>query len=198
MKITRLFTFVLLISIVFVSCKNEVKETMVETPVQTIETKTPPKTVKVATGSLMAKVMSHKELKSFASASVTTGISEILMNETGPYTIFAPSNNAFNLIPNDIEKHLLNPNSKEDFTSLLKNHMLKGSVGSADLLQRIRDKGTLTLETVGGARLKATLKGGSIILKDDNGDEATIGTSDIQSANGVVHVIDKVLYTKLK
>lgn len=196
MKVTRLFPLFLLISLVFTSCKNETNEATVQTPTKT-ET-TPVKSVSVATGSLMEKVMSHKELKSFASATVTTGISEMLIDKSGPYTILAPSNEAFKLFSNDSKKHFFNPKNKEDFATLLKNHILEENIGSADLLQRIRDKGTLTLETIGDATLKASLKDGVIILKDENGGEAIVGTSDIQGANGVVHVIDKVLNTSLK
>ena len=131
MKVYKLFLGLSLLSIVLVSCKNNQKE---ETPsVETNEVTTPQKAQKKilteedrkVIASVLAKVMSTPELKSFASAIVTVEATELLSKEDGPYTVLAPTNAAFDAIPKEKMNPFLRPENKANFGKLVKNHIFK-------------------------------------------------------------------------
>jgi len=133
-------------------------------------------------------------LKTFSSAIVSAGLTEVLSNEEGPFTLLAPSNDAFSAIDQSDFNRLLDPNNKGKLTQMLKNHIVKGDIDSATLVQNIKSgNGNYTLETLSGAKLIASMKGADIVIKDSNGTEAVLGKSDIKGSNGVVHVLDTIL-----
>jgi uncharacterized surface protein with fasciclin (FAS1) repeats len=202
MNVSKLFLGLLLLSIVLISCKNNEKE---EAPVvETNEITTPKRAEKKilteedkkVIASVLAKVMSTPELKSFASAIVTVEATDLLSKEDGPYTILAPTNTAFEAIPKDKMTPFLRPENKANFGRLVKNHIVKGSFTSFDLIQNMKGSGKVELETLGGAKLIATREGTDIIITDANGKKAKIGTKDIIGGNGIVHALDAVLNIK--
>ena len=202
MKVYKLFLGLSLLGVVLISCKNNEKE---ESPsVETNEVTTPQKAQKKilteedrkVIASVLAKVMSTPELKSFASAIVTVEATELLSKEDGPYTVLAPTNAAFDAIPKEKMNPFLRPENKANFGKLVKNHIVKGSFTSFDLIQNMKGSGKVELETVGGAKLTATREGTDIIITDANGKKAKIGTKDITGGNGIVHALDVVLNIK--
>jgi uncharacterized surface protein with fasciclin (FAS1) repeats len=112
----------------------------------------------------------------------------------GPFTVFAPTNEAFAKLPAGTVDRLLKPENKDTLTTILTCHVVAGKVSSHDLMKIIKDgHGTATLKTVGGGTLTAMAKGGKIMLKDKKGGVSTVTIADVFQSNGVIHVVDTVL-----
>ena len=113
----------------------------------------------------------------------------------GPFTVFAPTDDAFAKLPAGTVDGLLQPDKKADLAGLLTYHVVAGNVDAAALVQQIEaGGGSATLTTVQGATLTATPDGaGGITLTDAKGGTAKVTTADVRQSNGVVHVIDSVL-----
>ena len=116
----------------------------------------------------------------------------------GPFTVFAPTDDAFAKLPAGAVDGLLKPEMEADLAAVLTYHVVAGNVDAAALMQQIEaGVGNATLTTVQGATLTATLDGaGGIILTDAKGGTAKVTTADVRQSNGVVHVIDSVLMPK--
>ncbi len=114
--------------------------------------------------------------------------------EEGPFTVFAPTNDAFNRIDPAELSALLSPEKKEDLTSLLNYHVVSGEMTAADVTQAIADGGgTATLTTVEGTKLKASLEGQKVVLEDAAGGKSTVTLVDVKATNGVIHAVDTVV-----
>ncbi len=114
--------------------------------------------------------------------------------EEGPFTVFAPTNDAFNKIDPAELSALLSPEKKEDLTSLLNYHVVSGEMTAADVTQAIADGGgTATLTTVEGTKLKASLEGQKVVLEDAAGGKSTVTLVDVKATNGVIHAVDTVV-----
>jgi uncharacterized surface protein with fasciclin (FAS1) repeats len=112
----------------------------------------------------------------------------------GPFTVFAPVNKAFDMLPSGTVETLLKPENKQALTGVLTYHVVSGKVSAADLSKMIdENNGSYTIKTVAGGTLVATKKGGKIMLKDEKGGMATVTIKDVNQSNGVIHVIDHVL-----
>jgi uncharacterized surface protein with fasciclin (FAS1) repeats len=116
---------------------------------------------------------------------------------TGPFTVFAPTNEAFAKLPAGTVETLLKPENKAKLTTILTYHVVGKKVLSDALVKMIKDDGgSHDIPTVSGHKLKASLSGGNVILTDENGGTATVTIADVQQSNGVIHVIDSVLLPK--
>ena len=113
----------------------------------------------------------------------------------GPFTVFAPTDDAFAKLPAGTVDGLLQPDRKADLAGLLTYHVVAGNVDAAALVQQIEaGGGSATLTTVQGTTLTATPDGaGGITLTDAKGGTAKVTTADVRQSNGIVHVIDSVL-----
>lgn len=125
------------------------------------------------------------------------GLVETLKGK-GPFTVFAPTNAAFNMLPAGTVDTLLKPENKEKLTSVLTYHVVAGNYDYKALEKAIKaGGGKATLKTVNGESLWAMMNGDvSIVVKDEQGNEANISTYDVRQSNGVIHVIDHVLMPK--
>lgn len=111
-----------------------------------------------------------------------------------PYTVFAPSNAAFEAVPGDVLTALKTPEAKPQLTSLLTGHIVPGTVTTADIAKAIEaGGGSADLKTMAGDVLTFAKQGDAITVTAPGGARATIGDASHQAANGVVHVIDSVL-----
>ena len=106
---------------------------------------------------------------------------------TGPFTVFAPTNDAFNKLPSATLAGLMKPSMKKQLTNILATHVVPGNVMAADLTDG------QTLKTVNGETLTVSKQGDTVMIKDSKGGSATVTTPDIKATNGVVHSIDTVL-----
>jgi uncharacterized surface protein with fasciclin (FAS1) repeats len=112
----------------------------------------------------------------------------------GPFTVFAPTNEAFAKLPAGTVDTLLKPENKDQLVKILTYHVVAGKVTSKDLLKMIKaGHGKAELKTVAGGTLTATAKGGMIMLTDEKGGMATVTIADVYQSNGIIHVIDGVL-----
>lgn len=121
------------------------------------------------------------------------GLVDTLMSP-GPFTVFAPTNAAFAKLPAGTVDTLLKPEHREALTKVLTYHVVAGRMSSADLKKAIKkENGTATLKTVSGGMLWATMKGNTIVLKDEKGAWSTITQANVFQSNGVIHVVDSVV-----
>ena len=115
----------------------------------------------------------------------------------GPFTVFAPTNAAFDKIPKATLDGLLKPESKKALTGILTYHVVAGKMDAASILKAIEEgKGKATLKTVAGGTLTATLEGKDVIVTDEKGGKSKVTIADVMQSNGVIHVVDSVLMPK--
>lgn len=112
----------------------------------------------------------------------------------GPFTVFAPTDDAFGKLPAGTVETLVKPENKATLTNILTYHVVAGKMDSKAIAKAIKaGGGTATLKTVSGGTLKAMMHGEGIMLTDEKGGTAMITTADVYQSNGVIHVIDTVL-----
>jgi uncharacterized surface protein with fasciclin (FAS1) repeats len=116
----------------------------------------------------------------------------------GPFTVFAPVNDAFENLPAGTVQNLLKPENKTALTKVLTYHVVPGRYDGAALMKAIRaGNGRATLKTASGGTLTAMMNGPmNVVVRDDGGNVASISTYDVNQSNGVIHVINKVLLPK--
>ena len=132
----------------------------------------------------------NPQLSTLVTAVTAAGLGETLSG-TAPFTVFAPSNDAFAKVDKATLDGLLQPASKG---VLLTYHVVAGNVKSGDLAKMIVDgKGTATIKTLNGGNLKASMAGDKIVLTDAKGGKSTVTEADVVASNGMVHVVDTVL-----
>jgi uncharacterized surface protein with fasciclin (FAS1) repeats len=119
------------------------------------------------------------------------------LQSAGPFTVFAPTNEAFAKLPKGTVETLLKPENKSTLTTILTYHVVAGNLDAAAVVKAINDgKGKVTLKAVSGGTLTASLKNGKVILTDEKGGTATVTATDLKAGNGIVHVIDAVVLPK--
>jgi len=116
------------------------------------------------------------------------------LQSTGPFTVFAPVNKAFDKLPKGTVETLLKPENKSALAAILTYHVIAGKYSASDIIKAIKDgNGTATFTTVQGGKLYAMLDGKNVVLKDEKGGMATVTIADVNQSNGVIHVIDSVV-----
>lgn len=119
------------------------------------------------------------------------------LQSAGPFTVFAPTNEAFAKLPEGTVASLLKPENKATLTQILTYHVVAGKLDAAAVLKAIKEgKGKAVLTMVSGGKLTASLKAGKVILTDEKGGTAMVTATDLEAGNGVVHVIDSVVLPK--
>lgn len=116
------------------------------------------------------------------------------LNSEGPFTVFAPTNDAFSKLPEGTVDSLLKEESKATLTSILTYHVVAGKFAAKDVLKAIGDNGgKFVITTVNGEKLTAHIKDGNVMLKDAKGNGSTIIMTDVAASNGIIHAIDTVV-----
>jgi uncharacterized surface protein with fasciclin (FAS1) repeats len=132
-------------------------------------------------------------LTTLVAAVKAAGLVDTLMS-AGPFTVFAPTNTAFEKLPDGTVATLVKPENKATLTKILTYHVVAGKLTAKDVMKAIKmGGGTATLTTVAGEKLTARLSGNSIVITDAKGGQSAVTTADVMQSNGVVHVIDSVL-----
>jgi uncharacterized surface protein with fasciclin (FAS1) repeats len=115
----------------------------------------------------------------------------------GPFTVFAPTNDAFSKLPAGTVDALLKPENKATLAGILTYHVVAGKLMASDILAAVKKgKGKTILTTVNGQKLTVTLEGGKVKITDAKGGVSYVTSADIDASNGVVHVVDAVLLPK--
>lgn len=115
----------------------------------------------------------------------------------GPFTVFAPTNDAFGKLPEGTVANLLKPENKAQLANILTYHVVSGNIDAAAVLDAIKTgDGKVVLTTVSGGKLTASLDMGKVKLTDESGNSAFVTATDLKGSNGVIHVIDGVVLPK--
>jgi uncharacterized surface protein with fasciclin (FAS1) repeats len=216
MKFTQVLSFALIAgTLTLVSCKDEDKERMeaekMEMEQRTAdslkmeEDKMMERDAMAVTvgGAMMYPDMTIVEnaskadnLTTLVAAVQAAGLVETLSSD-GPFTVFAPINDAFAALPAGTVDTLLKPENKEMLSGILTYHVVSGNVDAASLMQMIEaNNGKATLDTVNGGQLTAMVVDGKVVITDAKGGKSTVIIADIKQSNGVVHAVDAVLMPK--
>ena len=119
------------------------------------------------------------------------------LQSKGPFTVFAPTNAAFDKLPAGTVETLVKPENKKTLQTILTYHVVAGKMNSSDIAKAIKKgNGKATLKTVSGGTLTAMMKGKDLILTDENGSMSKVTIADVNQSNGVIHVVDTVLLPK--
>ncbi len=147
-----------------------------------------PNIVEVAVG--------NDNFSTLVTAVKAAGLVETLSGE-GPFTVFAPTNDAFNKLPEGTVASLLEPDNKATLTGILTYHVVSGKYEAAAVIDAIKkNNGSFTVTTVQGGNITLSLSNGNVMLKDANGGMSTVIMADVAASNGVIHAIDTVVMPK--
>lgn len=147
---------------------------------------------------IVENAVNSKDHTTLVAAVKAAGLVETLQGK-GPFTVFAPVNDAFENLPEGTVETLLKPENKATLTKVLTYHVVAGKYDFNAIAAAIKKgKGKATLKTVSGGTLTAMMNGPhNITVADESGNVANISTYDVMQSNGVIHVIDKVLLPKM-
>lgn len=187
------FTFLVVLSIF--SCKNETGSEGAEgsSVVDSTQIKMQQEQKEKVLQSLLNKIISNPELKTFSSALLTGGLTDMLANEEGSYTVIAPNNGAFENVGREQLKPLFNQAQLPVLKALLENHIIPQVLNTQEMLQELQSKDSIQVATMGGATLTFYQKEGALIIHDENNVDAGILEADIKANNGSLMVINQVL-----
>jgi uncharacterized surface protein with fasciclin (FAS1) repeats len=145
---------------------------------------------------IVENAINSKDHTTLVAAVKAAGLVETL-ESAGPFTVFAPTDAAFDMLPKGTVETLVKPENKAKLTGILTYHVISGRLDSKELAMRIKaGNGTAELTTVAGGKLWVMMKGKKIVLKDEAGGMAAVTIKDVYQSNGVIHVTDHVLMPK--
>jgi uncharacterized surface protein with fasciclin (FAS1) repeats len=145
---------------------------------------------------IITNALNSKDHTTLVAAVKAAGLVETLQG-TGPFTVFAPTNAAFDKLPAGTVETLLKPENKETLISILTYHVVSGKLDSKQIAKLIKKgSGTTQLTTVQGGKLWLMMKGKQLWLKDENGATSKVTIGDVFQSNGVIHVVDGVVTPK--
>lgn len=145
---------------------------------------------------IVENAVNSKDHTTLVAAVKAAGLVETLSGK-GPFTVFAPTNEAFDKLPKGTVETLVKPENKELLTSILTYHVVAGKWDSKQIAALIeKGGGKAELKTVNGGTLTAMMKGKKLVLKDEKGGMATVTIADVYQSNGVIHVTDAVSMPK--
>jgi len=145
------------------------------------------------TKNIVENAVNSKDHTTLVAAVKAAGLVDTLEGK-GPFTVFAPTNAAFDKLPAGTVDTLLKPENKDQLVKVLTYHVVAGKVSSKELVKMIKaGGGKASLKTVSGGTLTASIMGGKVMLTDEKGGMATVTIADVYQSNGVIHVVDSVL-----
>ncbi|RDI05458.1 fasciclin domain-containing protein [Flavobacterium sp. AG291] len=145
---------------------------------------------------IIENAVNSKDHTTLVAAVKAAGLVETLEGK-GPFTVFAPTNEAFDKLPKGTVETLLKPENKKMLQGVLTYHVVAGKWSAADVMSAIKKgKGTAEVTTVQGGKLWFMMDGKDVWIKDEKGGKAKVTIADVNQSNGVIHVIDTVLMHK--
>lgn len=149
-----------------------------------------------ATKDIVDNAVNSKDHTTLVAAVKAAGLVETLKG-AGPFTVFAPTNAAFDKLPAGTVDNLVKPENKATLTKILTYHVVAGKMDSKAIAKAIKaGGGKAELTTVEGGKLWAWMEGKKLVLKDEKGGMSTVTIADVNQKNGVIHVVDTVLMPK--
>jgi len=151
----------------------------------------------LADKNIVENAVNSKDHTTLVAAVKAGGLVETLQGP-GPFTVFAPTNAAFEALPAGTVETLLKPENKDQLTKILTCHVVGAEAFGKDIMKMVDDdKGAHPVKTVGGCTWTAKYEGDKLMVEDENGNVANVTIADVDQSNGVIHVIDKVLLPKM-
>ena len=145
---------------------------------------------------IVENAVNSKDHTTLVAAVKAAGLVEVLQSE-GPFTVFAPTNAAFDKLPEGTVATLVKPENKEQLQTILKYHVVSGKWNAKAFAKLIKKgDGKAVIKTVSGGTLTAWTKGNDVYVTDENGNSAKVTIADVNQSNGVIHVVDTVLLPK--
>ena len=145
---------------------------------------------------IVENAVNSKDHTTLVAAVKAAGLVDTLSSK-GPFTVFAPTNDAFAKLPAGTVESLVKPENKDKLTKILTYHVVATNALSDAVRKMVMDDGSKhAIKTVSGDTLTAMVKDGTITLEDESGQTATVTIADVRQSNGVIHVIDTVLLPK--
>lgn len=145
------------------------------------------------TKDIVDNAVASKDHTTLVAAVKAAGLVDTLKGD-GPFTVFAPTNAAFERLPAGTVDTLLKPENQDQLKKVLTYHVVAGRVTSTELVAMIKkDGGQSQLKTVQGGTITAMVDGGNVVLKDEKGGTATVTQADVMQKNGIIHVVSAVL-----
>lgn len=207
MKIKKIVLSVAVIGLFFVACDDS-KKKQAEAEVEAEMLKSEEeaalydaeeairKNAEFETNTIAAVTMRNENFTTLASAVQTANLEETLKSE-GPFTVFAPTNEAFSRIPKATLENLMKPDNKDELAGLLTYHVVKGKWTAEDIKQSIQENNNkYEVTTVQGEKLVLSLKDDKLTIKDAQGNTSTVLDVDVHASNGVIHTVDHVVMPK--
>ena len=149
-----------------------------------------------ANKNIVENAVNSKDHTTLVAAVKAAGLVETLEGK-GPFTVFAPTNEAFDALPAGTVDTLLKPENKDKLTKILTCHVIAADATSDVVMKMVKDDGGAhKVKTVGGCELTLKADNGKVTVSDENGNTANVTIADVKQSNGVIHVIDKVLLPK--
>lgn len=146
---------------------------------------------------IIENAVNSKDHTTLVAAVKAAGLVETLSGK-GPFTVFAPTNEAFAALPKGTVDTLLRPENKDKLAKILTCHVVAANASSKAIMKMVDDdKGAHPVKTVGGCVWTAKYEGKKLTLTDENGTVANVTIANVNQSNGVIHVIDKVLLPKM-
>jgi len=146
---------------------------------------------------IVENAMNSKDHTTLVAAVKAADMVDTLEGE-GPFTVLAPTNEAFDALPDGTVDTLLKPENKAQLQTVLGCHVIPTLAMSSDITQMVKDDGgEHEVDTVGGCKLTLRNEGGKVTVTDENGTVANVTIADVRQSNGVIHVIDAVLTPKM-
>jgi uncharacterized surface protein with fasciclin (FAS1) repeats len=188
MKLVKTLAALAIFGLVVASCGKKAETEMAEESVIDATATTEvvlPNIVEVASG--------NENFSTLVAAVTAAGLGETLSGE-GPFTVFAPTNDAFAKLPAGTVETLLKPENVEKLKSILTYHVVSGKFDAATVIDAIKtNNNKYTVTTVQGATIDLSLKDDKVILTDATGATSTVIMTDVEASNGVIHAIDAVV-----
>ncbi len=142
---------------------------------------------------IVQNAVNSKDHTTLVAAVKAAGLVETL-SSAGPFTVFAPTNKAFEKLPAGTVETLVKPENKGTLTKILTYHVLAGKYDSKAIAKAIKEgNGSATFKTVEGGSLTASMKGSKLVLTDEKGGKSMVTIKNVYQSNGVIHVIDTVV-----
>ena len=198
MNILKTVSVFAVAGIMFTSCGETKKEntTAPQMETQVEETSNDMAMNEKASQNIVEVAVGNENFTTLVAAVKAADLVATLSSE-GPFTVFAPTNDAFAKLPEGTVETLLKPENKSKLSSILTYHVVSGKFEAAAVIDAInKNNGKFTVDTVNGGSIILSLNGDKVMLTDANGGTSTVIMADVAASNGVIHAIDSVVMPK--
>lgn len=190
MKLVKSIAAMAIMGLVATSCGKKVET---ETTTETVTDTTMTTEAEVVTPNIVEVAAGNENFSTLVAAVKAADLVETLSGD-GPFTVFAPTNDAFAKLPKGTVDMLLMPENKEKLAGILTYHVVAGKFDAATVIDAIKkNNNKYTVTTVQGAKIDLSLKDDKVMLTDATGAMATVMMPDVEASNGVIHAIDAVV-----